>query len=99
LSEDEFSFGELFETVDDIRLNSVRARDKTTEFHEKQIAQQVYDLATVMTDVISMIRGHLSCHDCQIVDHTHARLPGDISSGRVLEVFDGALVEDDKEGG
>jgi hypothetical protein len=96
LSEDEFSFGELFETVDDIRLNSVRARDKTTEFHEKQIAQQVYDLATVMTDVISMIRGHLSCHDCQVVDHTQNLDDG--RSGRVFKVFNGVVMGDDEEG-
>jgi hypothetical protein len=62
--DDDVSFGALFEAVDDVRLSSVRARDKTSEFYEKEIAQQVYDLATVVSDVLSMLRGHLSCHDC-----------------------------------
>lgn len=94
MSEDDVSFGTLFESVDEIRLDSVRTRDKTTEFYEKQIAQQVYDLATVLTDVLSMIRGHLSCHDCQVVDHTHTLDDG--RSGRVFKVFDGVVTRVDE---
>jgi hypothetical protein len=93
---DDVSFGALFEAVDEIRLSSVRTRDKTTEFYEKEIAGQVYELATVVSDVLSMIRGHLSCHDCQVVDHTHTKLPGDIGTGRVQKVWDSVVVEDDE---
>jgi hypothetical protein len=90
LSEDDVSFGALFESVDEIRLNSAGTRNKTTEFHEKQIAQQVYDLATVVSDVLSMIRGHLSCHDCRVVDHEH--ISGQPwAAGAVERVFDGVV--------
>src|SRR4030095_935406 len=99
LSDDEVSIGRLFDEIDEIRLDSLRVSHVTTEVYEKQIAGQIHDLANVVADLVVLIREHLSCHDCQVVDHTHTKLPGDVGTGRVAKVFDGVVMENDENEG
>lgn len=67
----EISIGKLWESLDEVRANTLRIGKVTTEIYEKQLAGEIHDLAEVMSDIVYLVREHLSCHDCRVVDHTH----------------------------
>jgi hypothetical protein len=79
------SIGKLFDALDEIRADSLRIGKVTTEIYEKQIAGQVHDLADVVADVVFLVRAHLSCHDCRVVDHAH------VGNDGVERVFEGVV--------
>jgi hypothetical protein len=85
LSDDEPSIGRLYEELDEIKLDTHRIGKVTTEIFEKQLAGEIHELANVVADVIYLVREHLSCHDCRIVDHTHG------TEGAVEQVYDGVV--------
>jgi hypothetical protein len=68
---EEVSIGELFETLEKVRTFSAQAAQKSTEFYERDIAHGVTDLGSVVADILYLLREHLSCHDCRVVDHNH----------------------------
>jgi hypothetical protein len=84
-TQSEVSIGKLFEDLDEIRENALRIGTVTTEIYEKQIAAQVSELANVVADVVYLVREHLSCHDCRVVDHAH------VGNDGVERVFDGVV--------
>jgi hypothetical protein len=83
--ENEVSIGRLFDQVDEVRIDSLRVGKLTTEVYEKQIAGQIHDLADVVADVVYLLRDHLSCHDCKVVDHEH------LDASAVERVLDGVV--------
>lgn len=83
--DDEISIGQLFEQLEVIRTVSLQAAKKTTGFYEKDIATELHDLGDVVSDILYLLREHLSCHDCVVVDHTHDLDDG--RSGRIYRVF------------
>ena len=68
---EEVSIGELFETLEKVRTLSAQAAQKSTEFYERDLAHGLTDLGSVVADILYLLREHLSCHNCEIVDHTH----------------------------
>jgi hypothetical protein len=71
LTESEVSIGGLFGSLEEVQDDTLRIGKLTTEVYEKQIAGGVHDLAGVVADLLYLVREHLSCHDCRVVDHTH----------------------------
>ena len=88
MSDREISIGGLFELLDAIREQTLAASKGTTEVYEKRISDAVFDLAGVVADVVYLMREHLSCHDCRVVDHTHDT--GEFAAG-VEQVYDGVV--------
>jgi hypothetical protein len=82
------SIGRLYESIDRIRVDSLLVARGTTESYEKELATQVHDLADVVADVLYLLREHLSCHDCKVVDHTHY---GSVRGSSVEQVFEGVV--------
>lgn len=92
MTKTEVSIGDLFEQLEVIRAVSLQAAKKTTEFYEKDVAQQLHDLGSVVADILYVLREHLSCHDCKIVDHLHHIIEIPVT-GKVLQLFPNELVE------
>lgn len=83
------SIGSIFESLDTIREDCLRIGKLTTEVYEKQIAGEVHDLAEVVADLVYLLREHLSCHDCKVVDHAHFTEDGE--GDAVEQVFEGVV--------
>lgn len=86
------SIGELFHEIDEVKADSLAIAQKSTERFESDLASGQHDLAGVVADLVYLLREHLSCHDCRVVDHTHT---SDVITHkrRVIEVYAHQMVE------
>lgn len=89
--DDEISIGLLFEQLDEVNRVSLNAARKSTEFYEKEISGQLHDLSSVVADLLVLLREHLSCHDCEVVNHSHHPYHLVEGAGHVSQVFPGEM--------
>lgn len=87
--DEEISIGNLFEELERVLAQSATVAVHTTEVYEVQLAGLIHDLGSVVTDVLYLVREHLSCHDCEIPDHFHTSADNRVR--RVVKVFPGEM--------
>lgn len=71
------SLGYIFEALDEARRGANAVQLKSSEPYERDLATAMVDLAGVVESVLVILRDHLSCHDCMVVDHVHM-IPGNL---------------------
>lgn len=85
------NIGELFVQLEEKRNRLLDIGGKMTNPLEQRLAHATFDLAHCVSDVLYLLREHLACHDCTVVDHVHGDsgvTAVEAGNARVFEVYE-----------